>query len=40
MLIFWILLIVVAVIIFAAACFCDAVKPAAAAYKKMVKKPA
>ena len=39
MLIFWILLIVVAVIIFAAACLCDTVKPAATAYKKMVKKP-
>ena len=39
MLIFWILLVVVAVIIFATACFCDAVKPATAAYKKMVKKP-
>lgn len=39
MLIFWILLVVVAVIIFAAAYLCDTVKPAAAAYKKMVKKP-
>lgn len=39
MLIFWILLVVVAVIIFAAACLCDTVKPAAATYKKMVKKP-
>ena len=39
MLIFWILLVVVAVIIFAAACFYDTVKPAATAYRKMVKKP-
>ena len=39
MLIFWILLVIVAVVIFAAAYFCDAVKPAAAAYNKMVKKP-
>ena len=39
MLIFWILLVIVAVIIFAAACLCDTVKPATTAYKKMVKKP-
>ena len=39
MLIFWILLVMIAIVIFAAAYFCDAVRPAAAAYKKMVKKP-